>query len=468
MKNYNTLFSLSFLLILLFSNCKAQQKTAEQAIEKSNDVVTFNCELADCKKDAPLYLYRFDGYSFSIFKTAKADSNNVFTFRIPASENQFYFVGAQQGKTKPVILGAEKNLTMQGRCSNIRKSEFVDSELNTNYEMAIKKIRSYQSTAKGLNRQLAKVGNNPTSQTEIIKKLKSNDDAQVAMFTSMNEKHPFVGKIVATKMYLSFPNNKGNYANEVEYYVNEYFTHLDLKDPAMDRMPALFETFRDYTTTLVAIKFDETKMKTTLDNVLKKMNPEGQAYRFALGAIVQTLKSKNHPAYIGYGKQYLEKYGNENKPYMAELKNNIDNAKNFMVGGIAPDFEQNTPEGKPMKLSSLRGKIVLVDFWASWCGPCRRENPHVVKLYNKYKSKGFEVLGVSLDRTKDKWEKAIAKDKLTWSHVSDLKGWKNQVAKQYSVTSVPHTILLDQEGRILARNLRGADLDAKLKELFGE
>ena len=468
MKNYKINFALSFLLVFLLSNCKSQQETVQHVVEKTNEHVTFNCELTDCKKGAPLYLYRFDGYSFSIFKTAMADSNNVFTFRIPASDHQFYFVGAQQGKTKPVILGKEKNLTMQGRCSNIRKSEFVNSELNTDYEMAIKRFRSFQAKSKNLNRQLAQTAKNPSSQAEIIKKLKANDNAQIEMYNLMKAKHPFVGKVVATKMYLSFQNNKGNYANEVEYYVNNYFTHLDLKDPDMDRMPALFETFRDYTTTLVAIKFDQGNMKITLDNILKKMNPEGQAYRFALGAIVQTLKSKNHPSYVGYGNLYIQKYGNENHPYMADLKKNIDDAKNFIIGAVAPDFEQNTPDDKPMKLSDLRGKVVLVDFWASWCGPCRRENPHVVKLYDKYKSKGFEVLGVSLDRKKNSWEKAIVKDKLTWSHVSDLKGWKNKVAKQYSVTSVPHTILLDKEGRILARNLRGADLDAKLKELFGE
>lgn len=468
MNNFKINIALSFFLVLFFFNCKTQQKTVHKVIEKTNEHVTLNCELTDCKKGAPLYLYRFDGYSFSIFKTAMADSNNVFTFTIPASNHQFYFVGAQQGKTKPVILGTEKNLTMQGRCSNIRKSEFVNSPINSDYEMAINQVRGYQSKAKNLNRQFSKAARNPSSQTEIVQKLKANDDAQIEMHNRMKAKHPFVGKIVATKMYLSFQNNKGNYANEVEYYINEFFTHLDLKDPDMDRMPALFETFRDYTTTLTAIKFDQAKMKITLDNVLRKMNSESQAYRYALGGIVQTLKRKNHPSYVDYGNIYIQKYGAEKHPYIAELKKNIDDAKNFMIGAVAPDFEQNTPDGKPMKLSDLRGKVVLVDFWASWCGPCRRENPHVVKLYDKYKSKGFEVLGVSLDRKKDSWEKAIAKDKLTWSHVSDLKGWKNQVAKQYSVTSVPHTILLDKEGRILARNLRGADLDAKLKELFGE
>ena len=119
-----------------------------------------------------------------------------------------------------------------------------------------------------------------------------------------------------------------------------------------------------------------------------------------------------------------------------------------------------------MSLSDLRGKIVLVDFWASWCGPCRRENPNVVRMYNKYKDKGFDILGVSLDKTQDRWLQAIEQDGLEWHHVSDLKGWSNEVAQAYGVRSIPHTILLDQEGRIIARNLRGQALEEKLEELF--
>src|SRR5690606_2445784 len=140
----------------------------------------------------------------------------------------------------------------------------------------------------------------------------------------------------------------------------------------------------------------------------------------------------------------------------------------FMIGGEAPDFTQNQPDGTPFSLSNLRGKVVLVDFWASWCGPCRRENPNVVKLYNRYKSQGFDILGVSLDKTQDRWVQAIEQDGLIWHHISDLKGWANEVAKMYGVSSIPHTILLDKEGRILARNLRGPQLEEKLREIFGE
>ncbi len=121
-----------------------------------------------------------------------------------------------------------------------------------------------------------------------------------------------------------------------------------------------------------------------------------------------------------------------------------------------------------MSLSELKGKVVLLDFWASWCGPCRKENPNVLRIYNKYKDKGFDIMAVSLDKKKGPWLKAIEKDGLIWHHVSDLRGWKNEVAIDYSVRSIPHTVLLDQQGRIIARNLRGASLESKLKQIFGE
>ena len=137
------------------------------------------------------------------------------------------------------------------------------------------------------------------------------------------------------------------------------------------------------------------------------------------------------------------------------------------IGGEAPEINLPNPEGKNIKLSSLRGKVVLIDFWASWCGPCRKENPNVVKLYQKYHDKGFEVYGVSLDRNKEQWINAIAADKLTWTQVSDLKGWESAAGKTYGVSSIPHTVLVDRKGNIIARNLRGYELDAKLREIFG-
>jgi peroxiredoxin len=151
-----------------------------------------------------------------------------------------------------------------------------------------------------------------------------------------------------------------------------------------------------------------------------------------------------------------------------ELSERIDKLKLVAVGAIAPDFTQMTPENQPVKLSDFKGKYVLIDFWASWCGPCRAENPNVVKVYNQYKDNGFTVLGISLDNEKgrDAWLKAINKDQLTWTQVSDLKGWYNEVAALYSVKAVPQNFLIDPNGKIIAKNLRGEELAAKLKEII--
>lgn len=136
------------------------------------------------------------------------------------------------------------------------------------------------------------------------------------------------------------------------------------------------------------------------------------------------------------------------------------------VGDIAPDFTLPTPEGKPVSLASFRGKVLLIDFWAAWCRPCRMENPNVVAAYKKFKHKGFDILGVSLDDDKEKWLKAIEKDQLTWTHVSDLKMWDSAILPVYEINAIPMNFLLDKDGRILAKNLRGPALEEALNEVF--
>ncbi len=154
--------------------------------------------------------------------------------------------------------------------------------------------------------------------------------------------------------------------------------------------------------------------------------------------------------------------------YVKQMKADIVEGKQTEIGQIAPDFTLNTPEGEPLSLSSLRGKYVLIDFWASWCGPCRRENPNVVKVYEKYGGKDFEILGVSLDEKEASWLGAIKDDGMTWVHVSDLKGWQCAASQLYKVKGIPHTVLLDKTGKIIAKDLRGDKLEEKLEELLGQ
>lgn len=154
--------------------------------------------------------------------------------------------------------------------------------------------------------------------------------------------------------------------------------------------------------------------------------------------------------------------------YTKKIAETLEIKKLTAVGQMAPAFTQNDPDGNPVSLSDFQGQVVLVDFWASWCGPCRKENPNVVEAFKKFNKKGFTVLGVSLDRPndKDKWLKAIEDDGLTWTHVSDLQFWDNEVAKQYGIRSIPSNLLVGKDGKILAKNLRGEDLHTELAKLL--
>ena len=154
--------------------------------------------------------------------------------------------------------------------------------------------------------------------------------------------------------------------------------------------------------------------------------------------------------------------------YSKEFIQFVDRLRKTAVGQPAPEISLPDPNGKIVSLSSFKGKYVLVDFWAKWCGPCRRENPNVVKAYHQFKNKGFDILGVSLDRTREDWVQAIQEDGLVWNHVSDLKYFDSQAAKDYNINGIPFSILIDPKGIIVAKNLRGSQLQKKLEEVLSK
>lgn len=213
------------------------------------------------------------------------------------------------------------------------------------------------------------------------------------------------------------------------------------------------------------------QIRAEYDSIMKAREVEMQQTTLQLENSLVPYFATNYlmpQANFDFLKQVDSKYYNEfaKSKYAQDLHKRIEVLGKTAEGSLAPDIVLQDPFGKTISLSSLRGKTVLVDFWASWCRPCREESPNLVKAYNKYKIRGFEIFSVSLDDNRDAWQKAINDDKMLWTHVSDLMKWNSSVVNLYNIESIPFTVLIDAEGKIVAKNLRGKALDEKLAEIL--
>lgn len=246
--------------------------------------------------------------------------------------------------------------------------------------------------------------------------------------------------------------------------------------PATDKISSVMV---EYTTATA----EQKKSKEFMDGFMAKYNPAQKEQTELLKTFVKThpdsyMSVTNLTALVGYNPEYSEAAPVFNA--LSERVRNTTAGKKYAermekwkatgIGQMAPEFAQADTAGKLVSLSSFKGKYLLIDFWASWCGPCRAENPNVVKAFNKYKDKNFTILGVSLDQpgAKDKWIEAIKKDGLNWTQVSDLKFWDNEVSAAYGIQAIPQNYLIDPTGKIVGKNLRGKDLEDKLESLLGK
>jgi len=300
--------------------------------------------------------------------------------------------------------------------------------------------------------------------------------------------------------YLTFKNNRGNVLFLAENHPIKISIHKDsLQSSVVNGGPyntsffnyiKKIRTYGDKKVKLnteyqVAIKLNEAEKIKNIVAKQERINQEEKEYR----AEFANKNANNIVGIIALGdlmnlkilspKEVKEKYTSFNdtlknsrlgKDLTARINNAIARAsqKRIDIGSKAEDFSAPTPKGETLSLKGSLGKITIIDFWASWCKPCRMENPNVVRVYNKYHNKGLNIIGVSLDKKQESWVKAIDDDNLNWNHVSNLQFWQEPIARAYGVRSIPATFILDEEGNVIAKNLRGPALERKISELLGE
>jgi peroxiredoxin len=254
---------------------------------------------------------------------------------------------------------------------------------------------------------------------------------------------------VTHDIYKQYLDKANLIEKKMESAYTEYKSAMEKKDSVtMKKMETMSEDLDKEMKTMI-LDFAKTNSKSVVAPYLIMKN----SYQFELPELTDVAKTFDSSL--------------NSSAYYQNVNNRIEILKRVEIGQPAVDFTMNDSMGNPVALSSLKGKVLLVDFWASWCRPCRAENPNVVKAYQAYSKKGFDVLGVSFDKDRSKWIKATKDDNLTWTHVSDLEGWGNAAGKLYGVNSIPANVLLDANQVIVGKNLRGEELMSKLTELLG-
>lgn len=413
-----------------------------------------------------VHLYRFGGLHFEHVMAADIVANKAI-FTLPRQEWQFYYLGDSDADVMPVILGQEELLTVKFNCGKWSQTTITDSPIHRQYNQ----LKNTMNKLKSETNKLTRAHFSQLQQGQIpelfLAEMTALDQEKLALLDTYREENPFFYRVLALNTYLSYFIDHRGHENEMDYFAGEYFRFITFEDPALNYFPWVYESFRDYAKALADTKMPEHMLYSYINGTLDRIPATNQSRVLALSGVIAGLE-KDHPeSYAYYATLYADTYEHDRPELARRLRERSRAMAQMIPGAEAPDFVQLTPSGEELNLHSLRGRVLLVDFWASWCGPCRRDNPHIRQLFHKYKHHGFDILGVSLDTDRNRWLEAIEKDGLTWHQVSDLKGWRNEAGQLYSVTSIPHTVLLDKEGRIIARKLRGGALEDTLKEIFG-
>jgi thiol-disulfide isomerase/thioredoxin len=408
-----------------------------------------------------MYLYEYFGELLLLKDSTEINKNGSFQFDKKQNISRgMYRMGFSKDSSFVIVLGDE-DLEVESNLPGLAKNCLIKNSTEN------KLLREYSTQVSAFGIKVDKL----QKQFEALAPLaEQNQEEYAKQVTVLKAKYDSLNK-AKNKSFLGLgagnPNGfvfkviSANITTDSTTAAN-FFSKTDFSDPEMTRGDMLSNKIKAYFQ--MYVQPQEQSLASAANDLLLKM-PFGSPNREVTFISMLSLFNQFQLAINKQLKtQYKAEYSQSKyiKPFLATLRQDAPD-----VGDIAPNIVMADTLGKSVSLESFRGKVVLIDFWASWCGPCRMENPNVVRAFKKYNPKGFTVFSVSLDNSKDKWMAAIKKDNLTWTHVSELKGWETSASRAYQVTGIPATYLLDKEGKIVARNLRGPALDEMLSKLLG-
>lgn len=445
--NFNKYYKSLFLFFLFISHL---------AIGKG---VTVSGEFKNSGKNQYVFLYRIFGPEIAKSDSVKLN-NGLFSFKFKnALPRGFYRIGVSEENSFVCILGDE-NISVSADLNNIPASLQIDkSKENEGYNLFLKRNNEYQQHLAKLDKEaqhiMAQNAYNSENYSVEIKKLQVKLD-------SLNRDLNSFYKEIAKKYDGYFIGKLGNVFHTNDSTTREtFFKSSDFKDDELSRGDMLSSKISMYLQRFVEPNIEEYKL--AANRIVSLTLPGSPQREIVYSTFIKIFLPHDQATARSLAVAYEKEYPKSTFAirYIKTIPKGAP-----AVGEEAPDIKLTDPSGKVVALSSLKGKIVLLDFWASWCGPCRKENPNVVRAYDTYKDKGFTVYSVSLDNNKDNWTQAILKDGLKWeSHVSDLKGWQSSAAQLYGVRGIPATFLLDKDGKVVATNLRGESLENMLESL---
>ena len=364
----------------------------------------------------------------------------------------FFFVGcAQKGATvKGTLQNAEGETVVLEHLSSTASTAVDSAEVGADGKF---KLSSGEHSDAGFYR--LKVNNN----NFVILLLNKGEVAEVSgNALDFYQSYEVEGSEGSTKLRYLDQRLRADF-NRTDSLRKTFQMHQQQGHPRLDSIAqaidAVFQQMQEEKRQFVLSFIDENPNSLAILSAVQSLNPAQDMEVFE--KVADNLSASMPES--DYVKQF--------KTQLVDIRSKQQAAGRTEIGAVAPEMVLKTPQGEVIKLSDFRGKVTMIDFWASWCRPCRMENPNVVKVYNRYKDKGFEIFGVSLDQDGQKWIQAIAQDGLTWKHGSELRFWESSFVPSYNLDGIPMTYLLDENGVIIAKGLRGEQLEQKLKEIFG-